>query len=165
MIGHVGHLTEVKNQSFLIRLMPEILRRQPRAKLLLLGEGEDRPKLEELILRLGLSDYVIMTGIVRNVSEHLSAMDVFAFPSLFEGMPLSVLEVQANGLPCVLSTNVPEDVFLTDLIYPVSLEAPEEWVDRICNSARKDAVHYATLLKEAGSDCSTTIRKITDLYH
>lgn len=121
VIGHVGHLLQVKNQTFLIQLMPEILKRKANAKLVLLGE-EDRPKLERLIHDLRLEDRVIMTGNVRNVRDYLSAMDVFAFPSLFEGMPLSIVEVQANGLPCVLSTGVPKDVYLTDLIQALSLD-------------------------------------------
>ena len=119
VIGHVGHLAAVKNQAFLIRLLPQIIERKPDAKLLLLGDGDDRNKLKAMIRDAKLEDRVIMTGNVRNVPDYLSAMDIFAFPSLFEGMPLSIVEVQANGLPCVLSTGVPQDVFLTDLLRPI----------------------------------------------
>ena len=164
VIGHTGHLATVKNQKYLIELMPEILKVKPSAKLLLLGEGEDRKMLEDTIKRLELEDHVIMTGNVMNVSDYLSAMDVFAFPSLYEGMPLSIIEVQANGLPCVLSTGVPKDVYLTDLIHPVSLEEKGKWMELICQCERKNPEKYAGAMKESGFDVSVAMRKIYDIY-
>lgn len=164
VIGHVGHMAYVKNQSFLIRLMPRVLKRKPNAKLLMLGDGDDRPKLQRLIKKHDLEDCVIMTGNVRNVPDYLSAMDVFAFPSRFEGMPLSIVEVQANGLPCVLSTGVPRDVYLTDLIHPLSLDCVDDWIDRICSLKRDNPSRYAALLKEAGFDKEGFINAIMKLY-
>ena len=144
--------------------MPQLLKRKPNAKLLMLGDGEDRPKLQRLIKKLGLTDCVIMTGNVRNVPDYLSAMDVFAFPSRFEGMPLSIVEVQANGLPCVLSTGVPRDVYLTDLIHPLPLDRVDDWIDRICSLKRDTPSRYAALLKEAGFDKEGFINAIMKLY-
>lgn len=164
VIGHVGHLAHVKNQSFLIELMPRILERKPNAKLLMLGDGEDRPELEKLVRKLKLTDHVIMTGNVHNVPDFLSAMDVFAFPSLFEGMPLSIIEVQANGLPCVLSTSVPRDVYLTDLIHPLPLNSNENWVNKICTLERKNSSQYARRLKAAGFDKECSMNAIMELY-
>ena len=164
VIGHAGHLAEVKNQAYLLDLMPRILERKPNARLLLLGEGPDRPMLEEKITGLGLENAVMMTGNVMNVADYLSAMDVFAFPSLYEGMPLSIIEVQANGLPCVLSTGVPKDVHLTDLIRPLALEEPEAWVEAICGSCRGDWEPYQEQLFRSGFDVSAAMRKIYDIY-
>lgn len=164
VIGHVGHLAEVKNQSFLIHLMPELLKRRPDAVLLLLGEGGDRPKLEAQLQSLGLQDQVIMTGNVSNVNEYLSAMDVFAFPSLYEGMPLSIVEVQANGLPCVISNRVPEDVFVTDLLMPLPLENEAEWVDTILRSRRTEPESYAEIVRNQGLDSHAFLEKIYQIY-
>ena len=164
VIGHAGHLASVKNQSFLIDLMPAILKRRPNAKLLLLGEGEDRPLLEQKIAVHNLSHFVKLTGNVMNVSDYLSAMDVFAFPSLFEGMPLAILEVQANGLPCVLSTGVPDDVYLTDLIHPVSLGQPERWLQEICRAKRNGPERYAQLIYQKGFDTYSAMKKIFKIY-
>lgn len=164
VIGHVGHLVRVKNQGFLFELMPEIIKRRPNAKLLMLGEGEDRPMLENKIRELGLNHCVTMTGNVRNVPDYLSAMDVFAFPSLFEGMPLSILEVQASGLPCILSTGVPEDVYQTDLIQPLSLEQPDQWIQAICSAKRSNSEMYADALKDKGFDSSSVAAKFLDIY-
>lgn len=165
VIGHMGHLCGIKNQRFLLDLMPLILEKQPQAKLVLLGEGEDRAALEARIRETGLTDVVRLTGNVVNVAEYLSAMDVFAFPSLFEGMPLSILEVQANGLPCVISTGVPKDVFITDLIHPLALtEEPTRWVEEILAAKRDGTVDYARRLKDAGFDLKDAMEKIYRIY-
>lgn len=164
VIGHAGHLAEVKNQEFLIELMPELLKKKENAVLLLLGEGEDRKMLEEKIYELELTDRVIMTGNVPNVYDYLCAMDVFAFPSLFEGMPLSIIEVQANGLPCIISDRVPRDVFITDLLAPLPIENAEPWIDAICRAERKDSEKYAAELKERGFDVKTAVSKFYDIY-
>lgn len=164
IIGHAGHLAAVKNQIFLINQMPEILQKRPDAYLLLLGEGGDRPVLEQRIKELHLGAYIHMTGNVRNVSDYLNIMDVFAFPSLYEGMPLSIIEVQANGLPCVISNRVPKDVFLTDLVTPLPLDNPHAWTDAICSAQRNNAEKYADILQNSGFDVSKTMQRIYEIY-
>lgn len=164
VIGHVGHLADVKNQSFLIKLMPEIIAKIPNAVLLLLGEGNDRPMLEKLISDMKLNDYVIMTGNVMNVQDYLSAMDVFAFPSLYEGMPLSIIEVQANGLPCVISDAVPEDVFLSDLLTKISLSDREKWINTITEAKRSNPEKYNDIMYNTGFDTHVMLEKIYNIY-
>lgn len=164
IIGHAGHLAPVKNQVFLLDLMPEILKNHPDAYLLLLGEGDNRPMLEQKIRELHIEKYVRMTGNVRNVPDYLNAMDVFAFPSLYEGMPLSIIEVQANGLPCVISDRVPKDVFLTDLICPLPLENKAAWVNEICCVKRKKPESYATVMRQSGFDVTSVMGKIHEIY-
>jgi glycosyltransferase involved in cell wall biosynthesis len=141
------------------------LKKKKNAKLLLLGEGQDRQKLEKLIVDLDLSKNIIMTGNVMDVNKYLSAMDVFVFPSLYEGMPLSVIEVQTNGLPCVMSDNIPEDVILTDLIRILSLnESADIWVDAICDSKRCIPNKYEEVIKDLGLDSKKMVDKIADIY-
>ena len=164
VIGHVGHLAAVKNQKFLLRLMPDILKCRPEAKLLLLGDGPDRKMLEDTVEKLHLQSRVILTGNVSNVPDYLSAMDVFAFPSHYEGMPLSIIEVQANGLPCILSKGVPRDVYLTDLIHPLDLENRQTWLRQICEAKRGYAVQYADILKNSGFDTQAAMKKIYNIY-
>lgn len=164
VIGHAGHLATVKNQVFLLNLMPEILKKRANSYLLLLGEGEDRPMLERKIRELHLENYVRMTGNVRNVPDYLNAMDVFAFPSLYEGMPLSIIEVQSNGLPCVISDRVPEDVFLTDLLQPLPLNEQSAWVDAICGAKRESSEKYAAQMRQSGFDAGTVMKKIYAIY-
>lgn len=164
LIGHVGHLASVKNQAFLLRLMPALLEKKPNAHLLLLGEGSDRPMLESLIQELHLQRAVTMPGNVPNVNDYLSAMDVFAFPSLYEGMPLSILEVQANGLPCLISDRVPKDVFLTDLLKPLPLEAPLQWLEQLLTVGRLAPEQYLLKMQNTSADLRQMLKKLYQIY-
>lgn len=164
VIGHTGHLAAVKNQMFLLRLMPKILERQPNAHLVLLGEGADRAMLEQTVQDLKLEKVVTMPGNVNNVNEYLSAFDVFAFPSLYEGMPLSILEVQANGLPCIISDRVPKDVFLTDLLRPCSLEAPAPWIEQILAARRHAPERYLLEMQNTSADIHHMLTTVYQIY-
>ena len=156
---------KVKNQKFLISLMPGILERRPEAVLLLLGDGEQKEENWEYCKELGIADQVIMAGNVSNVSDYLCAMDVFVFPSLYEGMPLSVIEVQCNGLPCIISDAVPEDVFLTDLITPIGLNDPKQrWIDEICRASRKNEESYGDQMMQSGFDKRVMLKRIYSIY-
>lgn len=165
VIGHVGHLAPVKNQKFLLDLMPEILEKRPESILLLLGDGQDRHMIEEKIHTMGLENKVLLTGNVKNVGDYMSAMDVFVFPSLYEGMPLAMVEAQSNGLPCIISKNIPDDVYLTNLVSPLSLEnSDEQWIDCITNTARKSPEIYGRKMYDLGFDTQGMLKKIYRLY-
>ena len=105
-----------------------------------------------------------MTGNVFNVNEYLSAMDVFAFPSLYEGLPLSIVEVQANGLPCIISDRVPKDVFVSDLLTPLSLEDDEAWAEALLSAHRHDSPSYCDIIRQSGMDARDFIEKVYALY-
>lgn len=165
VIGHVGHLAAVKNQIFLLRLLPELLSRQPDAHLILLGEGGDRAMLEQEIRRLQIEKAVTMTGNVSNVNEYLSLMDVFIFPSLYEGMPLAVVEAQANGLPCIISDRVPRDVYLTDLVQPLPLDCDQsDWIQAVINAKRADPEASLRQLCQSGFDLYNMLDKLYTIY-
>ena len=109
VIGHVGRFDQVKNQSFLIDIFSVLLTVEPNALLLLVGDGKMRPKLEERVVSLGLEKRVCFLGLRSDVPELMQAMDVFCLPSLYEGLPLVLVEAQASGLPCLASDAVPCD--------------------------------------------------------
>lgn len=165
LIGHVGHLASVKNQRFLLQLMQPLLALRPKTQLLLLGEGDDRAMLEAAIRAQGIHSSVSMPGNVSDVFAYLSAMDVFVFPSLHEGMPLSVVEAQANGLPCLLSDLVPKDVALTELVSFLPLnEGSEPWVRAILRSGRNHPEIYAAKLGELGLGQANMLDTLYKLY-
>lgn len=165
VIGHVGHLATVKNQAFLIGIMPEILKNRSDAVLLLLGEGNDRDMLQQKAAELGLEKHVIMTGNVSNVGEFMSAMDVFAFPSLYEGMPLAMVEAQTNGLPCIISDRIPNDVHLTDLVTALPVENSEElWIKELCNAERDNPEMYADKMRDMGFDTKGMTSAVYEIY-
>ena len=165
VIGHVGHFQKVKNQQFLISLMPEILKRRQNAVLLLLGDGELREENWNYCKEQGIEDQVLMVGNVENVADYLCAMDVFAFPSLYEGMPLSVIEVQCNGLPCVISDSVPDDVFLTDLVRPLGLNQPRElWAEEICSVKRVNEEKYGNYMMQSQFSDRVMLQEIYNIF-
>lgn len=165
VIGHVGHLASVKNQKFLIELMPHIIKRNPDIMLVLVGEGDEHERLKKVVNELQLQNHVIFTGNVTNVQDYLSAMDVFVFPSLYEGMPLALIEVQANGLPCVVSDAVPKDVYLSDLIVTLSLEEQKnKWIETILNAKRINSERYSQYIYSMGLDTKMMVKKIQSIY-
>lgn len=164
VIGHVGHYEAVKNQVFLIRLMPEILKNRQNAVLLLYGGGSQRKTLENEIAKLGLNDHVRVMGNVNNIPDILSAFDVFAFPSLFEGTPLALLEAQANGLPCVISDSIPEDACLTDLICRIPLSEPQEWMKQILSAERHHASDYPEALERKYESIRKSMEAIYEIF-
>lgn len=132
VIGNVGRLCYQKNQSFLLDVFYEFLKQCPDSRLLLVGEGEDREKLKEKAERLSVSDKVIFYGTTNNTESLLSAFDVFAFPSLFEGLGIVAIEAQASGLPILCSENVPKEVNLTQLVRVVPIiNGVQQWADEL----------------------------------
>ena len=167
VIGHTGTLLPIKNQEFLIRLLPGLLEHNPLSVLLLLGAGspEELSRLKSITEECAVTDSVIFGGPVLNVHEALSAMDVFAFPSLREGTPLSLLEAQANGLPCAVSDRVPSDAFLTDLICTLPLDNQTAWINALCRTKRKDPKRYAFQIAETGYDVHQAYMPVYQIYH
>lgn len=136
VIGHVGRFAEQKNHAFLIDVMHEIANMDDRSKLLLLGSGPLEAQIKEKVDTLELSDRIIFAGAVSDSYRFYSAMDCFVLPSLYEGMPLALLEAQANGLPCVVSDVVSPMSFALDSVRTVSLnETPASWAHAILESA------------------------------
>ena len=131
VLGHIGRITTPKNHKFLVELFAEYHKKNQNSKLLLVGDGELFETVKQQVDQLGIHDAVIMTGSKTNTEDFYQAMDVFVFPSLWEGLPVSVVEAQANGLPCVLSDVITHDVDLTDQIQYLSLNEKRLWLKEI----------------------------------
>jgi glycosyltransferase involved in cell wall biosynthesis len=134
VIGHVGRFLWAKNHQFLLAVAAALFRREPRARLLLIGDGPLQPEIEALARTLGIADRVIFAGARADVPRLLKgAIDVFVFPSRFEGLGMAVVEAQAAGLPCVIAANVPEEIeVVPTLIHRLPLSAPPElWAERV----------------------------------
>jgi glycosyltransferase involved in cell wall biosynthesis len=132
VVGHVGRFDAMKNHDFLIRLFSLVHEQQHNATLLLIGDGEQRPVIELLIKKFALEDVVKVLGTRNDVVELLQTMDVFVFPSIAEGLGISVVEAQATGLPCVVSNSVPNDVRITELVEFLDLkDSIERWAKTI----------------------------------
>ena len=134
VIGHVGRFHTQKNHSFLVDVTTAVFLREPRACLLLVGDGELRPDIERRIAASGFRERVVFAGLRGDVPRLMKGgMDVFLLPSLYEGLPLVLIEAQAAGLPCVLSDTVSDEADVaSESIARLPLDAPvERWADAV----------------------------------
>ena len=126
VIGHVGRFYPQKKHDFLIDVFCEVHKQNPCAKLLLLGDGPLQEKTRQKIEALGLAESVIFAGLQKDPAPFYSAMDVFCFPSLWEGLGIVLLEAQYNGLPCVVSNAIPKEVLISNLLTYTFFDV-DEW--------------------------------------
>lgn len=160
VVGSVAAFLPAKNHEFLLRVFADVARRDPDARLLLVGDGPLMMQIQQRTEDHGLAERVQFLGRRPDVPDLMSAMDCFLFPSLHEGFGLVALEAQASGLPCVLSTAVPPEVVVTPACTRLPLEEdPVTWADAVLNGQgphdRLDgiaAVTAAGLTKEATTD-------------
>ena len=148
VIGHIGRFEEPKNHSFLVDIAVEVLKRNTNVYFLLLGDGHLRNFIKNKVASLGLSDRFIFAGVRSDVPRILKgAVDIFLFPSLYEGLPLVLLEAQAAGLPCVISDAITTEVdVVKNLIKRVSLlEPPSKWAEILLKATRNGLPHNYAL--------------------
>jgi glycosyltransferase involved in cell wall biosynthesis len=133
VVGHVGSFSPPKNHAFLVEIAKELVRREPETRFLWVGDGALRPAVQAQVMQAGLDRNVCFAGVRRDVARLLAAMDVFVFPSLWEGMPLSLIEAQAAGLRCVVSEAITAEARAVEpLIRPLSLACPASaWAEQI----------------------------------
>lgn len=168
IIGHVGRFMKQKNHNFLIEVFNEIYKKDKNTKLMLVGNGELEHHIKEKIKAMNLSEAVVFTGLRSDIPDILSAMDIFVFPSLYEGMPNVVIEAQATGLPCIISDTITKEVNITGKIRFQSLQCSKEvWVDAILDTLRSEHKENRTatsmILKKQGYDIQDVTNKFTKL--
>ena len=165
VIGHVGRFSPPKNHEFLVDIFAALYKTVQNVFLLLVGDGDLRPKIEEKVRSLGLTEHILFTGIRSDVPDLLQAMDVFVFPSLYEGLPVTMVEAQAAGLPCVISEQIPRDCDLTELVHRISLDDdPALWAEQILSvktSLRKDTGEQ---IVAAGFDIIENVKQLQNYY-
>ena len=165
VIGHVGSFWSPKNHLFLLDIFKEIHRKDPNSILLLVGTGGLMDAVREKAQNLGLQASVHLIGDRKDVYRIMQAMDVFVLPSLFEGLPVTMVEAQAAGLPCFISDKVPLECKITDQVTQIPLQAPaEQWAAQILsarNTKRRDT--YAEITA-TGFDIVENAKRLQDFY-
>lgn len=132
VIGHIGNLLPVKNHLFMLEIMAELVKKQPEAKMVFVGDGVMRQPIEEKVKELQLEENVILLGVRTDTAALLQAMDVFLFPSKYEGLPIAMVEAQCSGLPNLVSDVITSDVDVTPLVNKLSLSEPAVvWAEKI----------------------------------
>lgn len=155
VIGCVGRLTKQKNQIFLLEVISKLSKLRNDFVLLLIGRGEDESKLKYYANKLGISEYIIFLGIRDDVCELLNAMDLFVLPSLYEGLPVVLIEAQANGVPELVSDKITREVYITDCVKYLSInEGPDLWAEEIKEYRinPNERINYDKVVKQAGYD-------------
>lgn len=166
VVGHVGRFMPQKNHSFLLDIFAEVHRRQPNSRLLLVGEGDLEGEAKQKAKALGLGDAVIFAGVRSDVPALLQAMDAFVLPSLYEGLPLVMVEAQAAGLPCLISDKVPIECEKTQgLVRQIALDAgAAEWADEAISCARIERRNTFQQIRDANYDIRENAEKLERFY-
>lgn len=160
LIGHVGAFNYQKNQTFFVELLQKL---NPKYKLILIGNGPDFDSIKQLSVDNNISDKIVFTGTVNNVNEYMSAMDIFALPSRFEGQPFVVIEALASGLSVIVSDKVSKEINITKSVRFAKLENLNEWINSIYalnknKSSRKDSsVNNIGKLIQRGYDIENNV--------
>lgn len=165
VLGHVGRFGFMKNHLFLLDVFAEVKKELPGAKLMMVGEGDTMEQVKEKAVSLGLLNDLIFTGNQSNVSAFYQAMDYFVFPSLFEGLPGSVVEAQAAGLRCLVSDQVTEEVVITDLAQLKSLsDCAKEWADVVLEKRDYVRKNRKDDIVAAGFDIYHQVEMLEKIY-
>ncbi len=167
VVGHVGRFSYPKNHEYLIDCFDALLKRAPDARLLLVGDDKNGlgAQIREKVRTLGIENTVVFAGLRSDVSDLMQAMDVFVFPSRYEGLPVTLIEAQAAGLPCLISDKVPIECKKTDLVRQLPLaEAPAFWADAILSASGTERKNVLSDIRAAGFDVTENALWLQNYY-
>lgn len=164
VVGHVGRFEEQKNHKFLLEIFRNIREVRNDAVLLLVGTGKLELALREQVKEMNLQNAVIFAGQRFDIPQVLSAMDVFVFPSFHEGMPNTVIEAQATGLPCIIANTITPDANITGLVHYLSLTASgAEWAEKAISMVTQERMDTASSFMEHGYNIDGVAQNLMEL--
>lgn len=144
LIGTIGRIEERKNQLFLLDVVKKLSDDNLKVKLIIVGDGPLKGSLREKARKLGIGKNIITPGAVSNPASYLSAFDVFVFPSLNEGLGIAAIEAQVNGLPCVVSDALSNEIEISNEVIYLPTNKPDVWADTIMGKTRSSVVLSGT---------------------
>lgn len=165
VVGHVGRFAQQKNHGFLIEVFAELLKVRPDARLVLVGQGELEGEVRAKVKAFGVLDGIVFAGVRPDVPALLSAFDVLALPSLYEGMPNVVIEAQAAGLACAVSNTVTRQADVTGLVEYLPIDDPTAWTKALESAATMERLDTRTAMAAAGYDISCEAKKFVKLVY
>jgi glycosyltransferase involved in cell wall biosynthesis len=167
VIGHVGRFDNAKNQKYIIEIFEELSKMSNQYKLILCGDGELRGELNLYCKERGLGDRALLLGVRKDIPEILQGLDLFVFPSKYEGLPLALIEPQLTGLTCFVSKNIPDEAIYNNNILKLGIEEEDkaEWIKQIISLPITTA--YRTYKNEAlynDFDIKKIAEKLCEIY-
>lgn len=166
VVGHIGRYTKEKNHAFVLKIFYELKKLNNDARLLMIGGGPLHTQITQASERMGIFSDTVFTGVRSDVDQLVQAMDIFVLPSLYEGLPVTMVEAQAAGLPCIISDKVPPECILTEgLVDVVPLSAgAEEWADAILKKRNTPRTDRSAEIAAHGFDITTEAVKLQEFY-
>ena len=164
IIGQVGRLIDLKNHLFSLEIIKKLVEYNNRYILLIIGDGPNRELINDKIIEYKLEKNVFLLGNKNNVNEFMQAMDIFIMPSKYEGLPLALVEAQASSLPCIVSKNITAGFLIDELIYKLSLENIDEWVDVITSISNVKRINRKKRIIESGFDIKENVILLENFY-
>lgn len=165
VVGHVGRFNSVKNHTFIIDIFNELHKINPESVLLLAGTGNLMNDIKDKVNKLKLSDNVKFLGLRSDIPDLMQSMDVFVFPSLYEGLPVTLVEAQASGLPCIISDKVPIECKKTDSVQQISLEkSAKYWAEVLLKASKSERRNTYDEIVSSGFDIRSNATKLLEYY-
>lgn len=153
VIGHAGRFHYAKNHEFLLKVFARVHRMNSRTVLLMMGDGPERKAIEELADRLEISDFCIFAGNRNEPWREYMGMDFFLFPSRYEGLPGTLVEAQASGLPCLISDRIADEAVFSPNVYVKNLEEDvKDWADCVLEHLDDARIEGCEAAASAGFD-------------
>lgn len=166
VIGHIGRFTKVKNHDFLIKLFAEVHSFKEKSKLLLIGEGPLLSDIKIKAEKLGIQGSVIFTGSKIDSEKFYSAMDIFVFPSIKEGLGIAAIEAQASGLTVIKSQGVTDAIDVTGNVITMNLDEPViNWARAIIQNKSVDRSLCCEKVQKSRFDINETVRRLLEIYN
>ncbi|MBX9888381.1 MAG: glycosyltransferase [Flavobacteriaceae bacterium] len=163
---HVGRFNSQKNHEFLIAIFKELLQLDANQRLFLVGDGELKSNVQEQVASLGIEQQVVFLGLRDDVNQLLQGMDVFLFPSLFEGLPVSLVEAQASGIYSVISDGIPKEaILIPEHVTVISLkESATAWANKIHDLKQLQKIDVSSLIVAKGYDIANNVKTLEAKY-
>ncbi|MGN1123072.1 MAG: glycosyltransferase [Eubacterium sp.] len=165
VVAHIGRTDVVqKNHPFLLKTFSEIIKQNPSSRLMLIG-AEPTDEICKLCKEYKITDKVMLLGLRNDVSELLQGADVFLFPSTNEGLPVSVVEAQAAGIPVLMSDSITDEAAITDELCKMSLkDEPSMWAEKAIELSKLKKKDNFEIMKSAGWDIFDSANRLVEYY-